>query len=65
MDSKKTNYIKSPLNYTGGKGKLLSQILPLFPKNIDILVDLFCGGGNLGINANALKVVYNGGLPMS
>lgn len=59
MDNKKTNYIKSPLNYTGGKGKLLSQILPLFPKNIDVLVDLFCGGGNVGINANALKVVYN------
>lgn len=26
------NYIKCPLNYTGNKYKLLSQILPLFPK---------------------------------
>ena len=27
--------IKSPLNYIGGKAKLLDQILPLFPKEID------------------------------
>ena len=36
-----TEIIQSPLNYTGGKFKLLPQILPLFPKNIDIFVDLF------------------------
>ena len=35
------NLIKSPLNYTGGKYKLLPQILPLLPDNIDIFVDLF------------------------
>ena len=51
--------IQSPLNYTGGKYKLLPQILPLFPKNIDTFVDLFCGGGNVGININANKVIYN------
>lgn len=38
------NYIQSPLNYTGGKYKLLKQIVPLFPTNIDIFVDLFGGG---------------------
>ena len=42
--------IQSPLNYTGGKYKLLPQILPLFPKEIDCFVDLFCGGCNVGIN---------------
>ena len=26
------SYIQSPLNYTGGKYKLLPQIEPLFPK---------------------------------
>ena len=31
--------IQSPLNYTGGKYKLLPQLLPLFPKNIDIFID--------------------------
>lgn len=38
------NYIKSPLNYTGGKYKLLPQILPLLPNNIDTFIDLFWGG---------------------
>ena len=45
-----TQLIQSPLNYTGGKYKLLPQILPLFPKEIDCFVDLFCGGCNVGIN---------------
>lgn len=51
--------VQSPLNYTGGKYKLLPQILPLFPKDIDTFVDLFCGGCNVGINITANKVVYN------
>lgn len=34
-------YLKSPLNYIGGKYKLLPQILPLFPKEISSFVDLF------------------------
>ena len=42
--------IQSPLNYTGGKYRLLSQILPLFPDDIETFVDLFCGGCNVGIN---------------
>ena len=52
-------YIKSPLNYVGGKYKLLSQILPLFPKEIDTFYDLFGGGFNVGINVDAKKHVYN------
>ena len=51
--------IQSPLNYTGGKYRLLPQILPLFPKDIHTFVDLFCGGCNVGINANSQKVIYN------
>lgn len=51
--------IKSPLNYTGGKYKLLSQILPLFPKDIDTFVDLFAGGFNVGINVDANKIICN------
>lgn len=53
------HFFKSPLNYTGGKYKLLSQILPLFPKEIDIFVDLFCGGCNVGINVLAKEHWYN------
>ena len=51
--------IKSPLNYVGGKYKLLSQILPLFPKEIDTFYDLFGGGFNVGINVEAERHVYN------
>lgn len=55
----KQEYIKSPLNYVGGKYKLLPQILPLFPKNINAFIDLFGGGFNVGINVPAKEVVYN------
>lgn len=51
--------IPSALNYTGGKYKLLPQILPLFPKDADKVVDLFCGGCNVGININCNKVQFN------
>ena len=54
-----TTYIKSPLNYTGGKHKLLPQLLPLFPNDIDEFWDLFCGGANVGINIKADRVLYN------
>ena len=40
----RNNYIKSPLNYVGGKYKLLNEIIPLFPENINTFVDLFGGG---------------------
>ena len=55
----KNTYIKSPLNYVGGKYKLLPQIIPLFPDDIDTFVDLFGGGFNVGINVNANRVLYN------
>lgn len=55
----KENYIKSPLNYVGGKYKLLKEILPLFPDKINTFVDLFGGGFNVGINVNAEHIVYN------
>lgn len=48
--------VKSPINYTGGKYKLLPQILPLFPNGGNIIgkfIDLFCGGTNVAINVNA------------
>lgn len=51
--------IPSALNYTGGKYKLLPQILPVFPKDADKVVDLFCGGCNVGINIDCNKVLFN------
>lgn len=59
MNFKKEELVKSPLNYTGGKFKLLPQILPYFPEEIDTFVDLFCGGYNVGINVKANKIICN------
>jgi len=53
------SFIKSPLNYTGGKYKLLPYILPAFPQEIDTFVDLFAGGFNVGINVVANKIICN------
>ena len=58
-DYQRRELIQSPLNYMGGKYKLLPQLLPHFPKEIDCFVDLFCGGGNVGINSNCNKVIFN------
>lgn len=54
----KSKLIKSPLNYIGGKHRLLNQILPLFPQNITTFVDLFSGGANVGINVTANKHIF-------
>lgn len=35
-DLENKKYIKSPLNYIGGKHKILPQIIPLMPKEIDL-----------------------------
>src|SRR3712207_9409523 len=53
------NYIASPLNYIGGKARILDQLLPLMPDNIDIFVDLFCGGCNGGMKVKADYTLYN------
>lgn len=50
---------QSPLNYTGGKFKLLPQILPLFPPEIDTFIDLFCGGGDVGTSVQCNRVLFN------
>lgn len=55
----KNKYIKSPMNYSGGKYRLLKQIMPLFPDKVNTFVDLFCGAGTVGINVNADKVIFN------
>lgn len=57
-----TDFIKSPLNYIGGKYKILPQIFPLFPREINCFVDLFAGGANVGLNANSKKIILNDNL---
>ena len=51
--------IPSPLNYIGGKYKLLPQLLLLFPKINGTFIDLFCGGCNVGINVKSSRTVFN------
>ena len=53
------NFIKSPLNYTGGKYKLLSQLTPLFPKEINTFCEPFAGGFNVSLNINANQYILN------
>lgn len=52
-------YIKSPLNYTGGKYKILEPILKTFPPDLGTFVDLFAGGFNVGINVEAERIICN------
>ena len=54
-----TDYIKSPMNYTGGKYKLLEYIIPCFPESMNKFVDLFAGGLNVGINVQADAIYAN------
>lgn len=53
------DYIKSPMNYTGGKYKILEHIIPSFPESINNFVDLFAGGLNVGINVQADTIYAN------
>ena len=62
-DAKVNNeLIKSPLNYIGGKYKILNQILSHFPEDINNFVDLFAGGCNVGVNVRANKIYCNDNL---
>lgn len=54
-----TRYYKSPLNYIGGKYKLLPKMLPHFPKKIETMYDLFAGGCDVCINVDADKIIAN------
>ena len=49
----------SPLNYTGGKERILPFLLDLFPKDIECFYDMFCGGLNVSLNVKSKSVVAN------
>lgn len=56
----KQKYIKSPLNYTGSKYRLIKKgMCDYFPKNVNIFVDLFCGACNVGFNVKANNIICN------
>jgi DNA adenine methylase Dam len=53
------NYNKSPLNYIGGKYKILPQILEYFPQDINNFIDLFAGGLDVATNVTSKKTFCN------
>lgn len=55
--------IRSPINYSGSKFKLLPQILPLFPKDIDCFYDIFGGSGSVSLNCDARQIYFNDIIP--
>jgi adenine-specific DNA-methyltransferase len=55
----KKQFIKSPMNYIGGKYKILPQLVNYFPHTVDTFVDLFAGGFNVSANVNAVKTMCN------
>lgn len=53
------NYLRSPLFYVGDKYKILSEILPHFPKNINRFIEPFTGGGSVFLNVKAKHYYLN------
>ena len=51
--------IISPLNYPGNKARILSSLIACFAKDIELFVDVFCGSGIVGLNANAQSLILN------
>ena len=52
-------YDKSPLNYIGGKYKLLPKIMRFFPRQINTMYDLFAGGCDVCTNITATQIFAN------
>ena len=52
-------YYKSPLNYIGGKYKMLPKIMRFFPGRINTMYDLFAGGCDVCTNVTANRIFAN------
>src|SRR5699024_11683830 len=55
----KPKIVRSPFFYVGDKYKLMSQLIELFPENINNYFDVFCGGGSASINVKAKNYYLN------
>lgn len=53
------DYKKSPLSYMGNKYRLLKDIIPMLPKNINNFYDVFGGSGVVSLNVKANNIFYN------
>ena len=45
----KTNFLKSPLRYPGGKSRAIKILMPFFPQDFDEFREPFFGGGSVGL----------------
>lgn len=50
---------ESPLNYIGSKSKMILEIRKNLPDNINLFIDAFGGGFNVGVNIKANQIIYN------
>ena len=57
IDKEEDIIVQSPLNYTGGKYKILPQLMDKFPDDIENFYDIFSGGANVGANMNAQNII--------
>ena len=55
--------IQNPISYPGNKNKLLKELIPLFPQDINTFVDVFCGSGVVGVNSEAHNIICNDNNP--
>lgn len=55
----KKRFVKSPMNYIGGKYRQLPQLLSCFPTHINTFVDLFAGSATVTANVSARKYICN------
>ncbi len=53
------HYIKAPMNYIGNKYRIMGQIQKWFPRRVDLMVDIFCGGCDVTFNTNANEHIAN------
>ena len=54
-----TNILRSPFFYVGDKFKLIKEIRPLFPEDIERFIEPFVGGGSVFMNVKADEFLLN------
>jgi DNA adenine methylase Dam len=63
FDGTPARWIASPLNYPGGKYRLLDSLFAHFPDRIATFYDAFAGGGTVSVNVAADAIVASDVIP--
>ncbi|MEA2017997.1 MAG: DNA adenine methylase, partial [Campylobacterota bacterium] len=59
ITTKANEFISNPMNYEGGKGKLLNKIISMFPSRINRFIEPFGGALTVGVNVVSNQKLYN------